>query len=305
MGLAGDNYVTTGVVICLQGMPPSADSLDEWCTASQRVGWLDLGISVVVPNLQMSPSLQRVDLVAVVNAALKVAGFDRCMIVGKDWGAQIAVELASDMALGGNVVGVVLVGPSSPPTVDCNKLEVPACLLWAHDDDVTPFGDLEGWLDALDNRCAPTTVQECDTGGHRIDSILDKSNEGVAKFLHNFTVTSLLIADLAESQAQQKEAAAPIDPKGEQDGHKAMEGTAAEDDEDREEEEPRRVPSKEKVSERISRLSAELPPFLAERVGQNDQEPDKSGAAEQHNQKRRLSRELPNWIQSGMTTSSE
>lgn len=228
--LAPRDFVTTGVVICLQGMLSSPESLDEWADVAKSAGWLDMGNTVVIPNLQMSPSLQTEDIATVVWAAMEFAHFDRCIIVGKDEGAQWAVGVACELSVRANVAGVVLVGPSSPPCEACAELEAPAMIIWARDDDVSSIDGLGDWCDALDERCAPTSVKECAEGGHRVDAVLKKSNEGIAEALRTFTATALLIADMDAASAA-----------GQDDGDSSP------------------LPSKLKVDERINRLSSELP----------------------------------------------
>jgi hypothetical protein len=241
--LAPGDFVTTGVVICLQGMLSSQESLDEWANAAKIAGWLDMGNTVVIPNLQMSPSLQNEDIATVVWAAMELAHFDRCILVGKDEGAQWAVGVSIEPSVRTKVAGVVLVGPSSPPCEACGELEAPAMIIWAGDDDVAPIGGIGEWIDALDERCAPTSVKECAEGGHLVDEILKKSSDGVAEALRTFTATALLIADM---------------------------DTATQEEQDDGDSSP--LPSRTRVDERINRLSGELPDGVGGQKRRNSRE---------------------------------
>merc|ERR1711933_173996 len=49
-----------------------------------------------------------------------------------------------------------------------------------------------------DARDAPTTFKELETGGNRFDVIMD--HEGVAEAVRNFTVSSLLLANLQQEE---------------------------------------------------------------------------------------------------------
>lgn len=277
--LAPDDYNTSGVVVCFDGMAPTAGTLNEWCGVAEAVGWLTLGVTVVIPNVQMSAALQLSDLEAVVKASLKASHFDSCLLVGKGWGAERVACLALDGDVADVVEGLVLVAPSSDPPPSCQDLEVPVFLLWAEDDDMVNFSQSEAWIEALDNRCAPTTIKDLQTGGHRFDKMLE--HEGIAQALRDFTVASFLIADLDEDETSQ-------DP----------------------------TPVSRSSGRRFSRLSQELPSFLQESIGRP--EPETSNGRDANSEAstalpltsaqrtmRRLSMDLPHWIQSGLTSASE
>lgn len=263
--LAPEQFVTTGVVICLQGLPTSEESMDEWGNAVKLAGWLDTGVSVVIPNLQMSPSLQLQDIAMVVWAAMEMVRFDRCILAGKDMGAHWAVELACEKSLQSSVAGVLLLGPGTPPCEACGELEVPACLIWARDDDVSPYEGIEEWAVALDGRSAPTSIQESASGKHSFDAVLSDANDTIAKLVRNFTATSLLIADLEED--------------------------CEEEEGDGDESDKSPLPSRKNRVSRVERLSAELPQSAAFDSESVDLP--------------RKSLDLAAWMHNGMPTSSE
>jgi len=192
-------FVTTGVAICLHGLPPSYEVLQEWGRVMRFTKWLDMGISVALPNLQMSAALQQEDLQAVVEATLECLQFPRCILVGKFWGASRAVELAARMPR--KVDSLILVAPSSPAPSDCGRLHVPVLLCWARDDDTASFEEAEAWIKALDERRGPSMLQDVDTGGHRFDNIL--SNGDVAASVQRFTAATLMMATLRHDKGSE------------------------------------------------------------------------------------------------------
>merc|ERR1719356_811744 len=130
--LGSKEYVSTGVAICFDGLPPTEDAVRQWCQAVAASGWVDIGVSVAIPNVQMSSALQRVDLEAVVDAVFTTVGFNKCILLGKGWGAQRVVEIAAgESSVADCVEGIILVGPSSPVPSECVNIDVPVLLLWA------------------------------------------------------------------------------------------------------------------------------------------------------------------------------
>lgn len=277
-------YMTTGVVICIHGMPPSPDTLEEWLELTNQCGWLTMGMSVAVPNVQMSSALQLQDFEAIIDCVCEIVGFDRCILVGKAWGAQRVVEIAAEGDLLGEVQGVVLAAPSSPPPAACRGLHVPAFVLWARDDSVSPFDDAEEWIEALDNRSAPTTFRDVDTGGHRLDLM---AASDVAQLISHFTVSSLLIAHLEEGAAL---------------GLQGLE--AGENEED------------DEFACRSRRLTAELPGFAMRACHEPDEDQENAEPvvgepcaaaplSKAKHQARRQSHGLQMWIQSGLPSEAE
>lgn len=191
-------FVTTGVVICLHGLPPSYEVLEEWGQVLQIAKWLDMGLSVALPNLQMSAALQQEDLEAVVESTLEFLKFHRCMIVGKFWGAQRAVELAASKRLSRKVDSLILVAPSSPAPSVCGRLNMPVLLCWARDDDTASFEEVDAWIKALDDRRGPSMLQDVETAGHRFDNVL--RNEAVAAAVRRFTVAGLMMSTLQKDK---------------------------------------------------------------------------------------------------------
>lgn len=279
--LAPQDYNTTGVVICFDGMAPSSSTLCEWCAATEAVGWLDLGVTVVLPNVQMSAALQLSDLEAVVKASLRAASFESCLLVGKGWGAERVVGLAIGGGVADVIEGVMVIAPSSEPPLNCADLEIPALLLWSKDDDLVSFSQSEAWVEALDNRCAPTTFKDVETGGHQVDKMLHSA--GVAQAARDFTVATFLLADLDEVADEKSLDLTPVSRSN---------------------------------SQRFSRLSLELPSFLrecGERVetpttGTPDvgsTAPAEPALTPAQKTMQRLTVELPHWIQAGLTSASE
>jgi len=96
----------------------------------------------------------------------------------------------------GKVEGVILVAPSSPAPEMSHELAVPAMVLWASDDEVSAFEDHTAWMEALDNRLAPTTFLQPHCGGHRLDLLMKGNLEKQA--VRNFTTAALLCGEMQE-----------------------------------------------------------------------------------------------------------
>lgn len=275
--LQPDKFLTTGVVICMDGLPlicdTSEDRLREWCEATKLTRWLELGVVVALLNVQMSSALQLTDLEAVVHAAYEASGGGRCMLVGKGWGAHRSVELAASET-NKYIDSVILVSPGAPAPAQCHNLSKPALLLWARDDEMTPFEEKNCWIDALDGRCAPTVFNGPNKGGHSFNKMMEE--EGVSDAIQKFTASSLLIANLAEEEALLRERSASKS--------KQSPGSPSGGDGDGEEGDDAEMAVTQQRSER---LAAELP------------------ATVQRQDSRKLAEDLPHWIQGGMVASSE
>jgi dienelactone hydrolase len=202
LGHAG--YGTTGLVIYLHGMPPSPPVLRELGRASCLAGWPDFGITVAIPNLQMSAALRLEDLEAIVEAVLEHVTFPSCLLVGKFWGAQRVVELAASDGLAGKVDGAILLSPSSPAPQVCSRLEIPVLLIWAEDDDSVTREEAMAWIKALDGRCAPSVLKQAESAGQRFDHLLEKAS--LATSVRYFTVSSLLVADATAASTDRNDA---------------------------------------------------------------------------------------------------
>mmetsp|Transcript_113391 Transcript_113391/g.219637 ORF Transcript_113391/g.219637 Transcript_113391/m.219637 type:complete len:436 (-) Transcript_113391:86-1393(-) len=308
--VAPQAYVSTGLVVCLQGLPASPSSLAEWHRSVNRSGWLDLGISVALPNLQMNAALSLDDIEAVMRGVLQSTGFETCMLVGKDWGGVLAVDLATRSSLAEQVVGIILLGPSSPAPMGSANLAVPVFLLWAEDDDISHFEELEDWKHSLDERCMPTTIWQCEKGGHRFDQVLE--SDGVAEATKKFTVSVFLMDELEKQlEEEHEQKASGTTPVAEKEGI----GSKEENDSDEEQATTAPLNTAQRRSIRTERLTAELPTFMKE--GKHETHPrateevSTTGCAAQAtapfktNTVRRLSGALPHWIQGGMTNESE
>lgn len=269
--LAPKEYVTTGLVICFQGMPPSKLSLKEWCEASESANWLKLGATVVLPNIQAASALAPADLGAVVDAVCDYVGFSKALLVGKDLMANRIIDLVGNAAdiLEDNheVSGVVLVGPSSPVPQSLGDVEAPVLLLWAQDDDISPFSESVAWVEAFDDADdVVATVKECQIGGHSLDVML--ADPGAATTMQNFFVSTFLISDLLQADAAEQS-----------DGEQDMEAA--------------------KSQARIENLTSELPSAVREAC----KHPLHTG--DDGSMKRRMTANIANWIASGMSSTSE
>lgn len=301
--VAPQAFVSTGLIVCLQGMPSSQESIEEWCKAAVRAGWLNLGASVAVPNLQMNAALQLEDLQSVLKGTLAKAGFSSCVLVGKDWGGVIAAELAASEEMGPQIEGVVLVGPNTPVPPNAGEVAVPVLLIWARDDDISPFEDWEEWLEALDGRCMPTTIKDCETGAHQFDQIMNA--EGVSEVVKSFTVSAFMLSELEAIEEEGEDE--------DEDEENSKEAAKAEEEQaDSGSEECEDISPHMKRNQRLTRLQAELPAFLqaaSPQLAFPTEELSEEGPAPvprgRQSTTKRLSLALPQWIQAGMTRASE
>lgn len=203
--LSPDQYSSTGLVVCLHGMPPTAGIIEEWCGTVRRVGWLESGISVAIPNFQMSAALKVEDSQAVVDAACELAGSSGCIIAGKGWGARQAVEIATNASGSSHKIeGLILAAPGLPVPFGCNNLSLPVLLVWAHDDDVQNFDEgCEAWGEALQDLSSPVQMHDVETGGHSLAEMV--TDESIASAIKRFANGAFLISDL-EADAETEDA---------------------------------------------------------------------------------------------------
>eukprot|EP00927_Polykrikos_kofoidii_P068254 TRINITY_DN63610_c0_g1_i1.p1 TRINITY_DN63610_c0_g1~~TRINITY_DN63610_c0_g1_i1.p1 ORF type:complete len:456 (+),score=100.84 TRINITY_DN63610_c0_g1_i1:91-1458(+) len=287
---------TTGVVICIDGMLPTQESVEQWCQAVKSVGWLDVGFSVAIPNVQMSAALERRDMEAVVNAVCDAVDFNRCLLVGKGWGAQRVVELAADSRVADCVEGLLLVAPSGQASQMCTDVNVPVLVLWAQDDDISPIEDHETWLENLGDRDAPTSFQVLEEGGHNLARLVVA--DGLAEVLRHYGVSCLLMGNLAQEEHFE-----------EQDLFES------EDDEEQGASDSGVMDCKALNILRSELLILHLPPFLKQDATFASLREDGEAfvdAAEHSNCtnterriRKKLSMKLPQWIHSGMMTAAE
>lgn len=226
--LSPSEYVSTGLILCLDGEAHSSEELEEWGEVLKSTQWLDSGISFALPDV--SCLADPADIELVVAAVLKQGGFKTCILAGKGWGAQVASEIAAGSRLSEQIDGVLLVAPESPVPDSCSQIAVPVMLIWAQNDEVSPFNEIRDWCGVLGDRSAPMYVKDPEKGGHSL-ALLLKQDETAAQVCH-FTISCLLLMHVMQTMEQAE-----------------------------------RKPESIKLSEVGSRLCDELPPFLANQVG--------------------------------------
>jgi len=268
--LSPAEYVGTGLIICINNLPPSQELLEEWSQVLKQTKWLDAGLSFAMP----SPGELK-DLEVLAEETLARAGYDKVLLAGKGAGAQQAVELAATERLASKVAGIILVAPASPVPAACRQLEIPVLLVWAQDDTVSPFTDIECWAEALDSRHAPSALKDAFCGGHDMAKVLASAPD-IAKALLFFTAAVLLMADLLSIETRHKTST---------DVNKSW----------------------PELPERSLRLCDELPSFLAGQVGMDSPGTEEEGITAaisssviSHNTIRRLIQVMTDWIEMGM-----
>lgn len=199
---AGADFQSTGLIVALHGECPSNDVIQEWGRAAQQLKLLDLGVTVAVPNLQMSSSLNSEDIAGLIDSTLKHCGAQECILIGKGWGGPRTITYAEENS--DQCCGLILINPWTPPPEECQELEMPTLLMWAMQDEESPFDeeDAETYLEALNGRCAPTTYQVANEGT-RLDGTID-SDSSISENLSNFISASLLLADMGRPENEGK-----------------------------------------------------------------------------------------------------
>ncbi len=112
--LLGKRFQSKGLLICLHGMPPSTDILEEWITLAQRTGLLGLGITMAVPNVQMSSVMEAKDFRRIIGAILGQVGLKQCLLMGKGWGGPEVIKFTLEYCERLNIPPLPLLLPSGP-----------------------------------------------------------------------------------------------------------------------------------------------------------------------------------------------
>lgn len=270
--LSPSEYVSTGLVICLDGSEHEDPLFEEYGQVLKASKLLDSGISFALPDVSQFADAE--DLERVIEAVLKQGGFQRCILAGKGWGAQMVTEIAGRPRLSEQIDGVLIVAPESPVPTECRQVEVPVMMIWAEDDEVSEFQEIYRWAEEFGERRAPTFVKDLKIGGHHFGETLKqgpgsaKEGETAQQVLH-FTVSCLLIGLLITDMDEAGSSGAL------------------------------------RLSEPCDRLCHELPYFIAGMIGGDPEEGVaaaliSSDPARVKRRMERLTKELRSWIKDGM-----
>lgn len=204
---AGDEFQSTGLIVALHGEMPSSEVIQEWGRTAQQLKLLDLGVTLAVPNLQMSSSLNSEDITGLVNAVMRHCGAKECMLIGKGWGGPRAITYAEENPE--RIGGLLLMNPWTPSPAETSKLSMPVSLLWMKEDDVNSFDedDAEAYVEALNGRCAPTTFHIAEEGS-RLDGVLD-ADDATTEIMSHYISATLLLADMSRPENEGKALSAP------------------------------------------------------------------------------------------------
>lgn len=264
--LSPNEYIATGLMICLQGTAHEPEVLEEWGEVLKQTKLLDAGVSMALPDL--SSLAEQEDVEAVLEAVLKQAAFDRCILAGKDWGGQMAMEIACGTRVTERIDGILLVAPSSPVPDSISRLEVPVLLLWAENDEESPFQEIRDWYEALLDTSTISCIKDLSRGGHNIAEMMKEGE--TAQFVLFFVVSALLLCHLSQDIEEATSAGQHV-----------------------------------RVTDLVFRLCDELPPFLANQVGGDAEEGvsaalTSSDPARVKRRMHRLIESLREWISSGL-----
>ncbi len=165
----GGDFQMRGLIICLHGMPPGDEVVEEWSNFAQRAGLLGLGITIAIPNVQMCSVLSSEDFLRIIEAIMEKQQMRQCLLLGKAWGGPHVVNFALENPE--LLVGVVLSSPSAPPPEQISELTVPVLLLWAEDDEVVSYEDeAKEYIQELENH-PQATISISHNGGHNCDRL--------------------------------------------------------------------------------------------------------------------------------------
>jgi len=196
-------FRSSGLVLCLQGMPLCEDVLIEWGQVLEHTRCLDAGLSFALPDVTAADSGLRVeDFEAVVRAALEAAEAPRVVLFGKAWGGPWACQLAvkENSPVAEKIFGIVLLAPSVPaPEKACQELKVPVLIVWAEDDEEIPWEYAEDWRIALHRMQHAVCWAVPEEGGHDAGRVLAKDGRAAKMVLH-FVATLNLLATLVATR---------------------------------------------------------------------------------------------------------
>jgi predicted esterase len=193
--LSPNEFVSTGLVVCLEGCSHESNEMDDWGEVLKATKWLDAGLSFALPDV--SCLAEASDVEQAVSAVMEKAGFQSCLLVGKGWGGQLASEIAARPRLCERVDGVLLIAPESPPPAECSRIEMPVMLVWAQNDEECPFVEIREWYELLESRRAPTWVSDPASGGHDFAELMKQGE--TAGQVGNFTVSCLVIGHIVKT----------------------------------------------------------------------------------------------------------
>lgn len=199
--LINQEFVSTAMAIIFEHrFVTDPKAIDEWAQVLKRTKLLDAGVSVAMPML--SPEL---DLTEVVQALMKFCSNDLCILSGKGPGAARALDAAGRKATSDATVAACLLFAPGPPAPETCGYEGPVMLVWAQDDQDSPFDEAGGWAEALALRArgeAIAVLRDPSVGGHDLGRMLRK-DEACAADILSFVAASLLLIELRRLDGSQ------------------------------------------------------------------------------------------------------
>lgn len=198
--LINQEFVSTAMAIIFEHrFVTDPKAMDEWAQVLKRTKLLDAGVSVAMPML--SPEL---DLTEVVQAIMKFCSNDLCILSGKGPGAARALDAAAKGGTDATVAACLLFAPEPPAPERCGY-EGPVMLVWAQDDQDSPFDQAGLWAEALalrDGGTAIAVLRDPTLGGHDLGRMLRK-DEACAADILSFVAASLLLIELRRLDGSQ------------------------------------------------------------------------------------------------------
>jgi len=193
--LEPDDFVTSGLAICLHGQDSGDDPALEWAQVLKHTKLLDAGISVLVHEVPLNVVA---DVEALVEAALQQLDVVRCLLIGKALGAPMAAAMAeadSRLVETCSLAGVLFVTPPPGDVPEaCSRLQVPSFILGGRGDMCT-----RDWIEAMrEQDTMPFAWQMASASGTDLARIVRKDKEAATK-IRLFSIAVLLMAEFSNA----------------------------------------------------------------------------------------------------------
>jgi len=196
--LESDNFVTSGLVVCLHG-PDSLDSGNdlalEWAQVLRHTKLLDAGFSVLLHDVPLN---MVADVEALIEAALAQLDMRRCVLIGKGLGAPLAASMAeadSRLVETCSLAGVLFIMPPEGDVPEaCSRLHVPSLILGARGSMCT-----RDWINIVNEEgTMPVACRMANVSSSDLAKILRKDKEAAAAICH-FIIAVLLMAEFSNA----------------------------------------------------------------------------------------------------------
>jgi len=187
-----ENVKKVGLMIAFHGMEPTKGVMREWSQMPKLAHWQEMGMTLAVPNIEMSAGISRSDIETVINLTMKKMKVNSCILVGKCWGGNVCIQYALDHP--NKTKGLILLAPLGPPRMETKKLKTPCLAMWADNDPIVPIEESYDFIKDLNDRSAPTTFKVIpETSTHSFSEMMQDDAE-IADTMKHFVASAMMIA---------------------------------------------------------------------------------------------------------------